>query len=101
MRLIDSDAISLGVAEYVTSNAYLGDTALDALKKVMDWIVAAPTIDAEPVRHGRWKKHTYWIGSWGENEMVCSVCEKKYKFHADYNYCPNCGAKMDGGAEDG
>ena len=51
---------------------------------------------AEPVRHGTWEKRTYWIGSFGENQMVCSECGKKYGFHAPYNYCPYCGAKMDG-----
>ena len=55
-----------------------------------------PAVEAEPVRHGKWEKRTYWIGSFGENQMVCGECGKKYGFHAPYNYCPNCGAKMDG-----
>ena len=55
---------------------------------------ASPTIEAEPVRHGRWEfKHPNgWAcsecGEWGlmiDNRGICKS-----------NYCPNCGAKMDG-----
>lgn len=49
----------------------------------------APSIDAVPVRHGR------WTFPWTSPE--CSVCRKTQKWTS--KYCPNCGAKMDGGAE--
>ena len=53
-----------------------------------------PSADVAPVRHGRWEK--------AENlKPKCSACGE-YHLYAwpDYikcNYCPNCGAKMDGG----
>ena len=56
----------------------------------------APTIDVAPVRHGRWVSVPHKLA------RVCSVCnrDEPYKFaniNADvYDYCPNCGAKMDG-----
>ena len=59
----------------------------------------APTIDVAPVRHGQWVSVPYKLA------RVCSVCnrDEPYKFadiDADvYDYCPNCGAKMDGGAD--
>ena len=62
-----------------------------------DGIERVPAVEAETVRRGKWEKRTYWIGSFGENQMVCSECGKKYGFHAPYNYCPNCGAKMEEG----
>ena len=61
----------------------------------------APTIDVAPVRHGRWVSVPYKLA------RVCSMCnrDEPYKFadiDADvYDYCPNCGAKMDGGAGNG
>ena len=61
----------------------------------------APTIDVAPVRHGRWVSIPHKLA------RVCSVCnrDEPYKFadiDADvYDYCPNCGAKMDGGAGNG
>lgn len=56
----------------------------------------APTIDVAPVRHGRWINVPHKLA------RICSVCnrDEPYKFadiDADvYDYCPNCGAKMDG-----
>jgi hypothetical protein len=49
-------------------------------------LFVAPAVDAEVVRHGR------WTFPWTSPE--CSVCRKTQKWTS--NYCPNCGAKMDG-----
>lgn len=46
-----------------------------------------PKVDAEPVRHGRWK------GS-GMGDYYCSLCSEEVSGNY-YPYCPNCGAKMD------
>ena len=51
-------------------------------------IDAQPTIDAEPVRHGKWIE--YPIAD-GMNQ--CSECGV-LRF-GESNYCPNCGARMD------
>lgn len=51
--------------------------------------------DVAPVRHGR------WIASHDEF-CACSIC--KYPVYVGWNqtnYCPNCGARMDGGSENG
>ena len=53
-----------------------------------------PTIEAEPVRNGRWKKKN--------GEIYCSSCKKcnwSESFELmlrRFNFCPNCGARMDG-----
>ena len=56
-----------------------------------------PDADVAPVRHGRWN----------DGDPYCPICRKD-KFRgldadvwADWkpDYCPNCGAKMDGGAD--
>lgn len=59
----------------------------------------APTVDAAPVVNGRWIRR-------GTNAMFlynleCSVCGNDLFATAGYNYCPNCGAWMDGGNEYG
>ena len=50
------------------------------------------------VKHGEWKikKHKIFGNSY---DYVCSVCGCDYAL-AEYNYCPNCGAKMDGDKHD-
>ena len=55
-----------------------------------------PTVDAVPVVHGRWEKRTDVVGF-----VRCSNCRdcNIYDDWADgkkWNYCPTCGAKMDG-----
>ena len=55
----------------------------------------------EPVRHGRWLYNSYptvWYGHGEPPEWVCSECEERA--YNTYDYCPNCGAKMDGGKDD-
>lgn len=60
-------------------------------------IAAFPAADVAPVVHGRWEN----------GNPICPVCgEDKFKnLDADIwcdwlpDYCPNCGAKMDGGVE--
>ena len=59
----------------------------------------APTVDAAPVVHGEWKE--WWPSSCalimtGEEMLYrCTRCDAKYADTS--NFCPNCGAKMDGG----
>ena len=49
------------------------------------------TADVVEVRHGEWVTLEAEIGLYS-----CSLCEHKI-LRAECNYCPNCGAKMDGG----
>ena len=54
-------------------------------------VEALPTIDVEPVRHGKWTYHDDDIMPWNS----CSLCGcEAFDMHGA-NYCPNCGAKMD------
>ena len=63
---------------------------------------SAPNVDAEKVAHGYWYKHLGFT--------LCSRCQTMFDVDLTMlqvpsawkmpNYCPHCGAKMDGGAED-
>ena len=72
-------------------------------------IEEAPAVDAVPVVHGRWeiKWNAEFVDPFGETDeipsAVCPFCghEEFYVAYDDdwakpHNYCPNCGAKMDG-----
>lgn len=67
----------------------------DARDEIAREVKYAETVDAEPVRHGRWmpKPSGY---CWPEDK-ICSECGAIYSFCKTQNYCPNCGARMDGG----
>lgn len=57
-------------------------------------IAAFPAADVAPVVHGRWIPFHSKISG---DIQYCSACEIGFAAKADY--CPHCGAKMDGGAE--
>ena len=52
------------------------------------------------VRHGRW--HDVYLSSASSFVGTCSVCGKSNDIPPVplAKYCPNCGAKMDGGQDD-
>lgn len=56
----------------------------------IDIIEDAPAADVAPVVHGRWV-----FG--GDCCVICSECNEEESNNNHRNYCPNCGAKMDGG----
>ena len=62
-------------------------------------IEAQPTVDAEPVRHGKYigtEFDGYADGCPVYYEWKCSECGCVFEEEEPtYNYCPNCGAKMD------
>ena len=63
------------------------------VETIREVIVNFPTADVAPVRHGHWVKEKpdvliHWH---------CSVCENCYYLEEpNADYCPRCGAKMDG-----
>lgn len=102
-RLIDANAllnrlpkVDLDHDERITKSGAVAD--------MIYLINNTPTIEAEPVRHG------YWIGLEGDgyaggfpvyDVWECSSCKDEWNGEETPCYCPNCGAKMDGGVEDG
>ena len=85
------------MAEYIER-----ETLVKRLKKEecdCEWLWAIldiPTADVAPVRHGVWASE--------ETAVTCTACGRSYDTDfeikrnviRDFDYCPNCGAKMDG-----
>ena len=61
-------------------------------------IFKIPAADVAPVRHGRWERviPSKSAAKWS-TRVSCSNCHSAG--YAHHKYCPNCGAKMDGGAD--
>ena len=95
-RLIDADALihRLLNTKIVAANLFQYANA------VTNMIGDAPTIEAEPVRHG------YWENANGRPKTYirkCSVCGKEAYFcgrGCSYKFCPNCGADMRGDSDE-
>ena len=67
-------------------------------------INSAPTISAEPVKHGRWiKEYQYLYGGEQWVNQYCSLCEIHTRQRIRdglYKFCPNCGGQMDADANE-
>lgn len=91
MRLIDADELQKIFNE--TSTALMREPKLlkdiehmvRAFLMTTEMIKDAPTIEAEPVKHGYW-----------ENGWICSECNYGSP-EPNMPYCAACGAKMEGG----
>lgn len=60
-----------------------------------EYLYELPTADVAPVVHGRWVTH-YRSGTTVAEGYVSTCCDMWNNRKSDY--CPNCGAKMNGGA---
>lgn len=72
----------------------------ELLEDVLRELNAQATADVAPVVHGHWIDNGAGGYKWA---FVCSRCGyvDGHPFDDRHNFCPNCGAKMDGGAENG
>lgn len=102
MRLIDAESLS---SMRFTHEMHDSEGRLYVpFDEVAEAIFNALTIEAEPVKHGRWREYNYP----GQECVYCSACKTEYYPDDlivigvnDYPYyCPNCGARMDLEGED-
>ena len=86
-------------------NKEYGITAVSfALERVKSYIQKLPAADVQEVKHGHWIAEIRGLyhginllddkNFKGLSMYSCSKCGEKVIFKG--NYCPNCGAKMDG-----
>jgi hypothetical protein len=62
---------------------FVKETTVEDILSICD---SYTEVDAEPVKHGKWIPWKYHDG------FRCGIC--KEPVYNRYNYCPNCGAKM-------
>ena len=104
------------------NNLVLGHDAIE----VLGMIYEMPAADVAPVRHGRWilEAHDERVNyRWNVTAECSECCDERKEIWAGFfpgfpspiakdvalvsaesvklsNYCPNCGAKMDGDSDD-
>lgn len=93
------------VGRYGRSYVYGSDREkYDAWDEIIDALENIPSADVAPVVHGEWLRAD---DDWNSLTTIqCSLCSEEWCFETDddvsllnYKYCPNCGARMDGGCE--
>lgn len=97
-RYIDADAAIDLIRQYSFFDGN-GESVVPE-EILLSEIKRQPTADVAPVRHGKW----IFEGLIG---FVCSECKEGYRDQPTlmgkpmFDYCPICGAKMDGGEDAG
>ena len=96
MRLIDADERKQQIESPYTEYPIM----IQIRKALKDFIDDAPTID--PIKHGKWLTTEAF-----PHHIYCSECSKTYIPNDRWqiwidgdlprDYCPHCGARMDGG----
>ena len=79
-------------------DAIRGEIEINGYSHVVDVLEQLPSAQptAEPVRHGKWIKadsQQYFRKHYPC--FTCSECGYKKDSQKKWNYCPNCGARMD------
>jgi DNA-directed RNA polymerase subunit RPC12/RpoP len=94
MRLIDADALEKFLKRLrreLPKESRDFFTRDEMILNFQQYVHMQPTIDAVPVVRGEWIEH--------EDEMECPQCGYFWNYCDNdterFNYCPNCGAKME------
>lgn len=103
-RLIDADDFLKKAIEerrffiYHEDIIHGGFEVRTVYKDLIDAINEAPTIEAEPVKHGKWEfgRENGASGYWCSNCKSGFAGENAEWIAKEHNYCPKCGARMDG-----
>lgn len=75
-------------------------------RDVRESIMNVPIIEAEPIKHGRWITVSDGYGNGVATASICecSLCKDTIWVYKNdkrkWRFCPNCGARMDGGEDD-
>lgn len=105
---IDRDAVYTAFAnactdvlERASEIYYIAGFSYEHVIEILDDIPAA---DVAPVVHGRWDDSGRYTFPSGNTAVRCTNCgcaltESEYRLN-NWNYCPVCGARMDGGDSD-
>ena len=99
-RLIDSDELLKRLKLYLNKTS-LGEITVQtelSVGEICSLIKDCPTVEAEPVRRGKWVE-------FGNDIHHCLECFKCGYLQSIYEkrpkYCPDCGAKMEEESENG
>lgn len=92
---IDRAALGIGLCN---RDVFWNKCYADGWNAAVKILKEAPAVDVQEIKHGKWKLcYEDWRRQIAGDE--CSACGFQHygTCISHYHYCPNCGAKMDGG----
>lgn len=97
MRPIDADALIDSLKNMCCASVSIKTRKIvdDALHELLPKIIDdEPTLDYAPVKHGQWiETNDDTMKRCSECDVICLIAQYP---HGKANFCPNCGARMDG-----
>lgn len=103
MRLIDAEKMNYNYQELCKGISCMSCPFLNCESnkcELESMIWQQPPIDAEPTKHGHWVNNRNMYIEWA----TCSQCGAEWNKYENeffrFNFCPNCGVKMDEGEEE-
>lgn len=94
----------LNRVEKLYRDTYMSKVRAEMVSYCCEVVKHLPVAYVVEVRHGRWEHNDDGYGC--EDLWWCSACKEKFVLiegtprDNGYYYCPHCGAKMDGGADE-
>lgn len=89
---MENDALSRSaVLEFLTNNIIIREDEITIMEEVCHTVKTFPALDVVPVVHAEWKDQDYTF-----TRFQCTAC-KSMNHSIMTKYCPDCGARMDGG----
>ena len=94
-RLIDVNKVINFMQKCLDESQDKYSIAHFAFQSIIECLKQEPSVDAVEVVHG------HWIAEHEESIRCSECCFNRANIKIPMDYCPNCGAKMDGGVEHG
>lgn len=95
-------SVGVSILRAKANMAVLADAA-PYFEKAAQMLEKLPAADVSPVVHGRWDDSGRYTFPGGGTAVRCTECGCALtvsEYHLNnWNYCPVCGAKMDGGGD--
>ena len=97
---IEREALMVALCKEIVGDGDYYNGKDDMQDQIRDMVSRFPAADVATVRHARWlevrEKRLF-----GEHYFLCSNCKSRNGLMIPFNYCPNCGSKMDGELKEG
>lgn len=99
------DRAALGI-DFCRWNVFENKSYVDGWNAAVKILKEAPAVDVQEIKYGKWIETQEPLGWCDVDCAECSVCHESWIIDEDssiddyecmWHYCPNCGAKMDGG----
>ena len=95
-ELVDKAKVLKYLTPRIKTETPYGEGYNRALEDAAELVTLMPTIEAEPVRHGRWINDTF-CSECKRFPVDVSVSISNQELTKYFSRCPHCGAQMDGG----